>query len=444
MKYFLLSLYSLLIFYGNTAYAQTPNPDESDGPPSSPPSIKEICALPTPAIIEIHTKDRTPVQSKEVYIDAQITIRGETLSDNSDAIENTFATRIRGRGNSTWRMEKKPYRLNLNEARSLLGLPAARNWALLANHADKTMLRNAVALCLGRVMGMEWTPGFRFAELYLNDEYQGLYQLTDHIETGEHRVNIGARKEPSVPGDIGFLMEIDKHDKQLDETQWFLGNIFGTPYTVKGKLSPEEAVEAAAFINRMELGFIKKKNAYFLDIQNHPNFINYKDYIELESFVNFYLINEFLKNLDAFFYSSTFVYRPWGEKLRFGPLWDFDSAAGNADEYGMEDPHGWWTREISVYVQHALSDPEFNNRVKDRWNFLYARIPELFDFIDSAATGLDEAQKRNFEKWPILDRIVWRNPEIHYTYDKEVAHLKYWLQRRALWIHSELFFNTTQ
>uniref|UniRef100_A0A2X0SIF4 Spore coat protein CotH n=1 Tax=Candidatus Nitrotoga fabula TaxID=2182327 RepID=A0A2X0SIF4_9PROT len=444
MKNFLPSLYVLVFILGNAAYAQLPDLDESDVQPSISPSIKEICALPTPAIIEIHTNDEVPIQSKEVYVDAQITIR-EALPDGNGFSEYTYATRIRGRGNSTWRMEKKPYRLNLNEARSLLGLPAARNWALLANHADKTMLRNAIALCLGRVMEMEWTPGFRFAELYLNDEYQGLYQLTDHIETGEHRVNIGARKESSVPGDIGFLMEIDKH---MDEKQWFLGNIFATPYAIKGKLSSEEAVEAAAFINRMELGFIKKiiqkNNSYFPDSQNHPNFINYKDYIELESFVNFYLINEFLKNLDAFFYSSTFVYRPWGEKLRFGPLWDFDSAAGNADEYGMEDPHGWWTREISVYVQNALSDPEFNDRIKDRWNFLYARISELFDFIDSAATGLDGAQKRNFERWPILDRIVWRNPEIHYTYEGEVAHLKNWLQKRAMWINSELSSSTTQ
>lgn len=444
MKNFLPSLCVLVFILGNAAYAQLPNSDESDVQPSISPNIKEICALPTPAIIEIHTNDGVPIQSKEVYVNAQITIR-EALPDGNGASEHTYATRIRGRGNSTWEMEKKPYRLNLNEAQPLLGLPAARNWALLANYADKTMLRNAIAFCLGRVMEMEWTPGFRFAELYLNDEYQGLYQLTDHIETGEHRVNIGARKESSVPGDIGFLMEIDKH---MDETQWFLGNIFATPYAIKGNLSPEEAVEAAAFINRMELGFIKKiiqkKNAYFPDIDNHPNFIDYKDYIELESFVNFYVINEFLKNLDAFFYSSTFVYRPWGEKLRFGPLWDFDIAAGNANIYGMEDPHGWWTRETSVYVQNALSDPEFNDRIKDRWDFLYARIPELFDFIDSAATGLDEAQKRNFERWPILDRFVWRNPEIHYTYEGEVAYLKNWLQERAMWINSELSSNTTQ
>jgi hypothetical protein len=368
-------------------------------------TIAANCVVQRPVTLTITTAGMVPITSREEYVNATLTLNGETL-----------ATRIRGRGNSTWAMPKKPYRLNLNEAASLLGMPAARNWALLANYADKTLLRTALAFCVSETLGMEYTPKSRFVELTLNGQYDGVYQLTEHVEVAPHKVNIGPETESSN----GFFIEHDGMYAQ--EPAWFISSM-ELPFVFKSDPTPQQMTAIEQYVNDVE----RRLNTDFASLAER---------VDIDSFVNLYLVNELLKNNDAFHFSSTFLFRRQDENLRFGPPWDFDIAAGNIDRNGNDDPTGFWTRE-QAYPRAAFRYPEFQQRVKERWAFIHSRGTAIVDAMRASARTLDDSQRRNFERWDILDIAVPPNPVVTGSYEGEITYLLNWLQTRLNWLESQ-------
>lgn len=177
--------------------------------------------------LRLDTEGAAPIVSKEDYLNASFHFVGAT--QHSD--DTVFKTEVKGRGNSTWGMEKKPYRLKLNKKAPLLGLPEVKSFALLANYSDKTLLRNAISLCMARQLGLEYTPSDHFVELYLNGEYQGVYQLTDKVYALKKIIEddeiVGTAGQPD-PAD-GFLLELDD---RLDEDLWFRTRR-NVPYTLQ-------------------------------------------------------------------------------------------------------------------------------------------------------------------------------------------------------------------
>lgn len=379
--------------------------DVSSVPATATSSIAPTCIAEPPVRLTIDTAAMVPITSKEDYLTATLNLDGQTLD-----------SRIRGRGNSTWLMAKKPYRLNLNEATGLLGMPAARNWALLANYADKTLLRNALAFCVSETLGMEYTPRSRHVELTLNGEYVGVYQLTEHIEVRPSKVNIGAETDSSN----GFFIEWD--GLYAAEPLWFISSM-DIPYVFKSDPTPEQQVAVENYIN---------------DVENRltTSFASFSERVDVESLVNYYLVNELLKNNDALWYSSTFLFRRQDEKLRFGPVWDFDIAAGNINRNGNDDPTGFWTKD-TTYLRAAFRYPEFEARVKEKWKFLRSRNPKILEAISASAQALDESQRRNFERWDILNIAVPPNPVVTGSYEGEIAYLQNWLRTRMEWLDSE-------
>ncbi|HEU4505229.1 MAG TPA: CotH kinase family protein [Nitrospira sp.] len=378
--------------------------------PSNPNSsqnaaIAAACVAQRPASLSITTAGMVPITSREDYVNATLNLNGQAL-----------ATRIRGRGNSTWQMPKKPYRLNLNEATSLLGMPAARNWALLANYADKTLLRNALAFCVSETLEMEYTPKSRFVELTLNGQYDGVYQLTEHVEVAPHKVNIGPETETSN----GFFIEHDGMFAQ--EPAWFISSM-ELPFVFKSDPTPQQMIAIEQYVNDVERRL-------------STDFASFAERVDIGSFVNLYLVNELLKNNDAFHFSSTFFFRRQDERLRFGPAWDFDIAAGNIDRNGNDDPTGFWTRE-QVYPRAAFRYPEFEQRVKDRWRFLESRGSAMLDAISASARALEDSQRRNFERWDILDIAVPPNPVVTGSYEGEIDYLRNWLRTRINWLDAQ-------
>ena len=147
------------------------------------------------------------ITSKTVYVPGFLTVVG---GDSSDVrVKDTIE--IRGRGNSTWGAVKKPYRIKFQQKRHLLNMKDdARDWVLLANYFDKTLIRNAVAFDIGHFIGMEFTPSVKFADVYLNNVYIGNYLVTDQVEVGKNRVDIDKMDtidvaEPTISG--GYLIE---------------------------------------------------------------------------------------------------------------------------------------------------------------------------------------------------------------------------------------------
>ncbi len=375
----------------------------------------------------LDTEGSQPIVSKDEYLSAKFRFIGAT--QHSD--DTFFETQIKGRGNSTWDMPKKPYRLKLKKKAELLGLPEVKSFALLANYADKTMLRNAIALCLARQLELEYTPSDHFVELYLNNEYQGVYQLTDktyvlekHLE--DHEI-LGTAKHPD-PND-GFLLELDY---RRDEELWFLSSQ-GVPYTVQIDSSPEQRDVIADYINDIERRIFDPTAA--------DRLASVASAVDLGSLIDFHLVNELTKNRDAF-WSSTFVHRLRNGKLKYGPIWDFDVSSGNDGELSAGIAHGWWFRDSPsphhLYLRELIREPEFAAHVRQRWGYLLSKFPETRRFIAGSAENMEEPQKRNFETWQILDRYIWPYAAITGSYAGEINYLFDWLDTRTNWISQQL------
>ena len=142
-----------------------------------------------------------PVLSKEEYVNGTFLLDGWRHYESIDQMD----AKIRGRGNSTWFLHpKKPYQIKLESKRSLFGMEEDKKWLFLAEYSDKTLLRNRLAFELGHRSTLKWTPSGQFAEVFVNNVHTGVYHVTEKVEDGENRVNIGEN---------GFLLEIDQPDR---------------------------------------------------------------------------------------------------------------------------------------------------------------------------------------------------------------------------------------
>ncbi|MFT3800030.1 MAG: CotH kinase family protein [Burkholderiaceae bacterium] len=379
-------------------------------------------AIPT---FDIVTAGNAPIVSKDNYLQATLTVSGAGLTTTTYP-----KTQIRGRGNSTWDLDKKPYRLKLDKAAALLGLPAEKDWVLLANHIDKTLLRNDLSFCMGRLLGFDFTPASRHVEVTLNGDYVGVYQLTEQIETGPHRVDIDEDENQTDPAALAFLLEIDW---RRDEEFTFLSAHDNVPYMVKTDTTATQAPLIENYVNSLETALYDSR---LLDEND-----GYGRWLDASTLIDMYLVNELSRNGDAFT-ASAYAWRAGQGLLKFGPLWDFDIAYGNANytnpTTGLlvdETAQGWWANQFG-YIQRLLAaDPDFRRHVAARWAFLRGRLAGLQTFIDDGAQHLDAAQGRNFSRWPILNQTIAVNHVIHGgTYAGEVDFLHTWLNDRATWL----------
>ena len=378
-------------------------------------------------VIYIDTEQQKPIDTKTTYVQANMHIR--------DANGTLFEApmEIRGRGNSTWNMPKKPYKVRLKTKASVLNMPADREWILLANYADKTLLRNYLALAMGQQSALAYTPRMRNVDVVLNGRYQGTYLWGEQIKVSEDRVNITELSDSdtdshSITG--GYLLEVDM---RLDEDFWFRTSN-NAHITIK---SPEDIPNA-------QLNYIRD---YVQQAENvimssgDPN--AYEQYLDTETLIDWYWINELFKNHDAQFVSSVFMHKERGDKLRFGPLWDFDIAAGNINYSGGDDPTGWWVRNNSFFVSPWLpslfSNPVFKQKAETRWQELRKTlVPSVINLLETKAAELEHSQRLNFYKWDILDSLVWPNPVATGSYEKEIDYLRTWLTTRISWIDEEV------
>ncbi|HEY6643552.1 CotH kinase family protein [Povalibacter sp.] len=378
-------------------------------------------------ILRLETEDRQPVVSKDNYLRARMTLE----PNGHDVAAFDGQLQIKGRGNTTWGMPKKPYRLKLDAKSALFGMPSSKDWVLLANYSDKSLLRTRAAFELGERVGMVWTPHSTFVEVFLNDEYIGAYQLSQNIKVAKDRVNIDEIDESVAAGEEltgGYLMEVDA---RLDGAAYFTSSM-GVPIVFQGPEEPnvEQFAYAENYINQFEAAL---SSTSFAD----PS-IGYAGHIDVDAFIRWYLVNELFKNNDAVLFSSCWLYKPRGEKLAMGPLWDFDISAGNINYNGNDIPTGWWVRN-GVWFARLLDDAAFVQRVREKWVDMRGdEIPALFDSIKTQAAMLQQAQVNNFQRWPILETLVWPNAVATGSYAGEVEYLRSWLETRVKWMDGQL------
>jgi hypothetical protein len=229
------------------------------------------CPVNVPVLVKVDTVGGAAILNKEDFVNATITI-GASVEFGP---EFSAPTQIRGRGNSTWTMPKKPYRLKLSKKSSLLGMPEERDWALLANYADKSLMRNAIAFCMGQMLGFAYTPRWRAVELELNGAYQGVYQLVEHLETGGQRVDIGNDGENGQ----GFLIEID-HRRDADLT--FISRM-GVPFAIKSDATSSQFGEIVSVVDELETTLFPNGFAGAVGVA-------YRESLDTEAAVDFYLV----------------------------------------------------------------------------------------------------------------------------------------------------------
>lgn len=391
----------------------------------------ELCLVPEVHRLNIVTEGGAPVLDKENYVKALVGLQG---ADGVTLAENLGA-RIRGRGNSTWGMPKKPFRLKLDASAGLLGMTSGKDWTLLANYADKTLLRNEVAFCLARTLGMPYTPQSRMVEIMFNGEYLGQYQLSNRTDELEVDLKAQAMKEgvntaaPLSEFNDVFLIEIDE---RLDSEFWFRTET-SIPYAMQTDSDSEQTARVARWFNHLE--------DVLRDRSVEDRIDRVSQYVDLESLVDFSLVNELLKNNDVFF-SSTSMYRssPNG-RLIFGPVWDFDIAAGNNNTTNfVQHPHGWYLPERfnGWYFNTLMEEQKFRSLREARWKYLSSQMRRVDRFVEQAAAAMGASQARNFQRWPILDQWVWPNAVVLGSHEAEVRYLRDWMTERASWMDQNI------
>ncbi len=395
--------------------------------------LKVDSAAPQPeqmiAQMALTTANSAPIDSKDNYVDTHITI-----APNGTSPSNAFEVdaKVKGRGNFTWTLPKKPYKIKLASKMSVMGMPADTEWVLLANYVDKTLIRTSVVFEMSRRLGVEYTPRGDFIDLTLNGVSQGSYMLTEQIKIAPDRVNITKLKASDISGEAvtgGYLIEINE---RLDEVvNWRSAR--GVPYTLKepSEPPPEQAQYIKDYINAAEPALYSEQ---FADPQN-----GYAQYIDVESFINLFLLQELFKNKDAANFSSINLFKERNQKLKMGPAWDFDLAGGNSNSVEANNPEGWWLRTGSPWYSRLFEDPAFRAKVKARWNAIkVSQIDSLGAYIDQAAYRMAVSQRKNFNVWSIMGVPVFGEVAPLNSYEEEVLFFKKWLQTRAAWMDREI------
>lgn len=379
--------------------------------------VKSFTGLP---IVYINTENGVGITSKDDYVKGTIKIVEDIETRGAgDVFESSM--KIKGRGNSTWTFPKKPYKIKFDEKVSILGEPADKEWVLLANYTDKTSLRNETAFDLGRMSNLEYTNRTHFVDVVLNGVYNGTYQLGEQLKISKNRVNVG---------DDGFLLEIDSKAEAEDIT--FKVAHIGYPINIKDP-DVEVGDEAYNYVVRyLEVVDSVLFCDNFKDKQN-----GYAKYIDVNSFVDWYLINEISKNNDACFYTSCYMNLSRGGKLKMGPLWDYDIAFGNVTYNGCDKPTGYWIKEVSWY-KRLFQDPNFAQKVRERFEYFYSKRDYLFNEINANAKYLKYSIIENNYKWNTLYEYTVPNNTIMGSYENEVQELKTWLDKRFEWLNQEL------
>ncbi len=380
------------------------------------------------------------------------------LSDPFNVYDGKIA--IEFRGSTSLFFPKKQYALETQDENgekinvSLLGMPSENDWILHAPYSDKTLMRNVLAYKLYADMGW-YSTRTRFCELVLNGEYMGVYVLMEKIKRDDNRVDINELNINDNEGDAltgGYIVKIDKEGGE-NTIGWF--SSFPENLSERNTIYYQYHYPRQDDITEPQKEYIQNYIYTFEKVVNSSRYNHpvhgYDKYINANSFIDYFIINEFAKNPDGF-RLSVYMHKERDSndgRLRLGPIWDFNIAFGNnhfrqcqyiyglivyyaSNHQRLETPF-WWEK--------LLTDEKFANKIYNRWYQLRQDVlstERVLGYIDSVAVYLDEAQQRNFTRWDILGQYIWGNHFIGNTYAEEIQYLKGWVRDRADWLDNNI------
>lgn len=387
----------------------------------------------------ITTANGYGIESRDMYVSGNMIYEGKQ-----------YEADFRGRGNASWtKFAQRSYMIKLAEKESLIdGAVKARRWVLISNFMDYSMMRNPVAQCIAkRLDGMEFGIGQQPVDVFINGVYEGVYILSEKIEEGKGKVNLFSNAEdyPYDPAkavrygdledsekmaartvendDVAFFFEAgydlyESHTYGLDQfiTRHSTTLILQYPeFTVANN---PEALAIQNYLNEMEKAFLSKENIF--------------DYIDKDSWVDWFITMEITNNTDSSFCRSTFFYKRPGEKVMLGPVWDFDMAYGN---YGLEDNSysSWCTGEPRFvgnqnhWMTDLLACDEFMLAVRQRWDEIHETfLDDTYSEIEML--GQEILPSRGFHQ-SLYGRGGWDSTES----------LKNFVTKRFNWIEQSIY-----
>ena len=424
------------------------------------PNITEGNTLP---VLEINVEPRKPIV-KDVYRTADLILRDGTE-------ETVYSMQIRGRGNSTWGQSKKPYHIRLDEITDLFGMGESRHWVLLANAYDGSHLRNKLSCDLSAAMGM---PAVRsvHVNVILNGRYVGLYQLSESIRAEKGRVPIHDWEDSADDAAyaIGRAHSLSDEDiaslaaAMKTDLSWITSGEYGG-YVLSNYLNADAFDTTGGYL--LELDEYYDERSRFRTPENvpvmvkSPEYLNtndemfgyirdwicemeeamvssdgynslgkhYTEYIDMDSFIDYWLVNELFKSVELQF-KSCFMYKPAGEKLYFGPVWDMDWSSGNRNNLSGDaaDPCTWTNEHMmarEIWYRALYDQPDFVTAAGDRWWEIRPLIDDMMVQLDTLADELTAAAADNQNAWKTR------------SFEDEVDQLRNWLTQRTAWLDSQ-------
>ncbi|HQW12356.1 MAG TPA: CotH kinase family protein [Saprospiraceae bacterium] len=378
------------------------------------------------------------------------------LNDPFNGYNGQISIKVRGSSSAYFPQHsytvttKKPSGSSLDT--TLLGMPDGSKWVLYGAWNDKSLIRNILTYQLSNEMG-DYAPRTRLCELVLNGDYAGIYVLMEKIKRGENRVDVEKLSSNTVSGpDLtgGYIFQVDRGNGVNDS--WYSQYApcegsdrriaFVYEYPDEDDINTAQKNYIASYVDSFE--------SALLNVSLYDTINGYRKYIDLPSFMDQSLLQELGHNVDGYRLSS-FLHKHKNQKLKGGPIWDFNLAYGNADYYDgsavntyawdFPCPSGdynlppfWWKRFTtdSIYIQE----------LKCRYtNFRQTAFAiEHIDFVmDSLKSILQIPQSRHFTRWPILGIYLWPNVFIGNSWTEEMDYLNTWLKNRISWMDSQLY-----
>ncbi len=368
--------------------------------------------------LHVYTEDRKEITSKEEYINGLVEVKEGKYACEPLEME------IRGRGNSTWGFEKKPYRIKMKDRYPLLGMKEIKNYVLLAEYSDKSLLRNYLGHKLSSYLNTYYTLETRHVELYLNDEYQGVYLLTEQIKDDKKGLMVDE-----------YLLELEQERARreaegIENKNWFN---YGAVFLVIKEPDMDDIKDDTEVLQRIDYlhDFIMKLTHSFETDE-------YDKYIDVDNFIDYFVLHEIFKTVDIGYSSVFSVIKD--NKLYMGPHWDFDISLGNGDYFNSS--YELYRNRYHPWFNEIIDNPAFRQKYLDRLlEVLEEIIPKLVKDLDRAYKGLKESAARNFERWDILGKYTWPNPEAMWkeaTYEGQYYYIKDYLLRRTEWLRNEI------
>ena len=417
-------------------------------------------------------------EDREVYVDMGFMVF-EPL-EGVASLENPPTLATRGgyhlRGQSSASFEQAPYRIELWDGASedadqpLLGMPAESDWAMIGPYSDRTLIRNAFVYDLGRDMGLS-APRYAFAEVYINqadralapEDYQGIYMLVETIKNQKDRLDLAQLEEGDVAPDVisgGYIFKFEWAASEQPTLACTgsdplggggFGFGFGMPTAAGGGAQPAAAgtcwtdleVADPEPLAPAQVDYLTGYVQQFHDALHESPLATYSQFIDVDSFVDVFIINELTRNLDAYT-RSAYYYKDRGQPITAGPLWDFNLTLGMGFGTNLQ-VEGWQFEERNVasdWFRILGSDPEFLARVSQRWAELRPTLlseAALGQRIDALTAPLAAASVRDFARWPVADvaQGIFQIPE-EPTWEGQLGVMRTWLGERLAWLDSQL------